>query len=175
METTVDHGTVSASDELLSSDSEPWEHLSIVDVSVLGFVGTLQVFALLVCAHLVRNRKWPPYVTKNPILVVIAVREPAGVGVVRARGGRVLLAVVFWHTAACSAAVPSTCTNCLPLNRDLLFVLLFVLLDIPSRAQTVSGVLWTIAMAISVGYIRRESGDILAACDFEVLLYILHP
>lgn len=36
------------------------------------------------------------------------------------------------------------------------------------RTQTFSGVLWTIAMAISVGFIKRERGDILAACDFEV-------
>ncbi len=55
-----------------------------------------------------------------------------------------------------------------PLSRNHRFVLALVLLDIPSRGQTVSGVLWTIAMAISCGYIRRESGDVLAACDFEV-------
>lgn len=34
--------------------------------------------------------------------------------------------------------------------------------------QTFSGVLWTVSMVIASGYIRREPGDILAACDFEV-------
>lgn len=56
------------------------------------------------------------------------------------------------------------------LNRNLRLVLLRALLNIPSRTQTVSGVLWTITMAIANGYIPRESGDILAACDFEVQL-----
>ena len=35
--------------------------------------------------------------------------------------------------------------------------------------QTFSGVLWTLAMANSTGFWRRHSGDVLAACDFEVL------
>lgn len=85
--------------------SEPWESLSVVDVSIVGLIGTLQVFALLVCVHLLRWRKWPPYVTKSPGLVVVA---------------------------------------------------------------TVSGVLWTFAVAVSHGFIERDKGDVLAACDFEV-------
>lgn len=35
-------------------------------------------------------------------------------------------------------------------------------------SQTFSGVLWNVSMIIASGYIRREAGDILAACDFEV-------
>ena len=85
--------------------SEPWEPLSVVDVSLLGLVGTFQAFAVLICVHLIWCRKWPPYVTKNVDLVV---------------------------------------------------------------TSTVAGVLWTFAMANSFGLIRRERGDILAACDFEV-------
>lgn len=85
--------------------SEPWESLSVVDVSIIGLIGTLQAFALLVCVHLIQWRKWPPYVTKSPGLVVVA---------------------------------------------------------------TVSGVLWTFAIAVSHGFIEREKGDVLAACDFEV-------
>eukprot|EP00903_Cladosiphon_okamuranus_P006656 g6499.t1 len=84
--------------------SEPWDPLSAVDIGILGLIGTLQAFALLICVHLLRWRKWPPYVTKSPILVVIA---------------------------------------------------------------TVSGVLWWVSMAIASGFIEREEGDILAACDFE--------
>ena len=34
--------------------------------------------------------------------------------------------------------------------------------------STVSGILWTIATAISFGFIRREAGDILATCNVEV-------
>ena len=85
--------------------SEPWEPLSVVDVSVLGLVGTFQTFALLICVHLIRWRKWPPYITKNVDLVVTS---------------------AFF------------------------------------------GVLWTITIAISFGFFRREQGDFLAACDFEV-------
>lgn len=36
------------------------------------------------------------------------------------------------------------------------------------HAQTVSGVLWTVSMAIASGFFERSRGDILAACDFEV-------
>lgn len=36
------------------------------------------------------------------------------------------------------------------------------------HAQTLSGVLWNVAKAISAGYIRRERGDLLADCGFEV-------
>lgn len=41
--------------------------------SLLGFIGALQVLSLLMCVHLLRWRKWPPYVTKNVSLVVITV------------------------------------------------------------------------------------------------------
>lgn len=50
-----------------------WEPLSSVDYFVLGFVGVMDMLALLICAHLLWYRKWPPYVTKNVNLVVIAV------------------------------------------------------------------------------------------------------
>ncbi|CAM9258383.1 unnamed protein product, partial [Scytosiphon promiscuus] len=86
---------------------QPWEPLSSVDYAILGFNATFQVAALLICVHLLWCRKWPPYVTKNVNLVVIA---------------------------------------------------------------TLSGVLWTLAMAVSCGFIEREAGDILAACDFERFL-----
>lgn len=36
------------------------------------------------------------------------------------------------------------------------------------NTQTFSGVLWTISMIIAAGFVEREKGDILAACDFEV-------
>lgn len=85
--------------------SEAWEPLSVVDAVILALVGTLQGLALLICVHLIRWRKWPPYVTKNVTLVVIS---------------------------------------------------------------TVSGVLWTVAVYLNTGFIRRQEGDILAACDFMV-------
>lgn len=56
-----------------TASSEPWEPLSSVDFGILGFVATFQAAALLVCVHLLWWRKWPPYVTKNVNLVVIAV------------------------------------------------------------------------------------------------------
>ncbi len=92
MATMADHDVVSTGDERLS-EFGPWEPLSVVDVSVLGLVGTLQLFALLICVHLLRNRKWPPYVTKNPILVVFAVRENRSG--CRARRARALRSVAF--------------------------------------------------------------------------------
>ena len=85
--------------------SEPWEPLSVVDVSLLGLVGTFQAFAVLICVHLICCRKWPPYVTKNVDLVV---------------------------------------------------------------TSAVAGALSTIAVAISFGFFRREQGDFLASCNFEV-------
>ncbi|CAM9480659.1 unnamed protein product, partial [Ascophyllum nodosum] len=33
--------------------------------------------------------------------------------------------------------------------------------------STISGVLWTFTMAITRGYVRRRTGDLLAVCDFE--------
>ena len=94
-----------AGDTAESPDSEPWEPLSVVDVTVLGLVGTFQAIALLICVHLVRWRKWPPYITKNVDLVV---------------------------------------------------------------TSAVAGALSTIAVAISFGFFRREQGDFLASCNFEV-------
>lgn len=41
--------------------------------SLLGVIGALQMLSLLMCVHLLMWRKWPPYVTKNVNLVVIAV------------------------------------------------------------------------------------------------------
>lgn len=52
--------------------SEPSVTLSRVDGILVGLVGTWQAFALLICVHLIWCRKWPPYVTKNVALVVIA-------------------------------------------------------------------------------------------------------
>ncbi|CAN0141568.1 unnamed protein product, partial [Ectocarpus sp. 4 AP-2014] len=91
----------------MMAEDEVWEPLSTPDFWVLGFVATFQTVALLVCAHLLRWRKWPPYVTKNVDVVIIS---------------------------------------------------------------TFSGVLWNVSMIIASGYIRREAGDILAACDFERFL-----
>ncbi|CBJ31524.1 similar to regulator of G-protein signaling 16 [Ectocarpus siliculosus] len=53
------------------SDEEPWEPLTFVDYVMLGMVGAFQAFALGVCIHLIRWRKWPPYVTKNVDIVII--------------------------------------------------------------------------------------------------------
>ncbi|CAN0106221.1 unnamed protein product [Ectocarpus fasciculatus] len=50
---------------------EPWEPLTMADFLILGMVGTCQAFALGVCIHLIRWRKWPPYVTKNVDIVII--------------------------------------------------------------------------------------------------------
>ena len=52
--------------------SEPSVALSRVDGILVGLVGTWQALALLICVHLIWCRKWPPYVTKNVALVVIA-------------------------------------------------------------------------------------------------------
>ncbi|CAM9864710.1 unnamed protein product [Ectocarpus sp. 6 AP-2014] len=52
-------------------DEEPWEPLAFVDYLMLGIVCTFQAFALGVCIHLIRWRKWPPYVTKNVDIVII--------------------------------------------------------------------------------------------------------
>ncbi|CAM9864306.1 unnamed protein product [Ectocarpus sp. 6 AP-2014] len=62
------------------SDEEPWEPLGMADYLMLGIVGTFQAFALGVCIHLFRWRKWPPYVTKNVDIVIIMVEcsEVAG-------------------------------------------------------------------------------------------------
>ncbi|CAB1110198.1 unnamed protein product [Ectocarpus sp. CCAP 1310/34] len=54
------------------AEDEVWEPLSTPDFWVLGFVATFQTVALLVCAHLLRWRKWPPYVTKNVDVVIIS-------------------------------------------------------------------------------------------------------
>lgn len=56
-----------------TASGHEWQPLTSVDYLVLGFVGTLQLAAFLVCVHLIWYRKWPPYVTKNVNLVVIAV------------------------------------------------------------------------------------------------------
>ncbi|CAM9276032.1 unnamed protein product, partial [Pylaiella littoralis] len=97
-----------SSAEVIEIEAENvWKPLSAVDYSLLGFIGALQVLSLLMCVHLLRWRKWPPYVTKNVSLVVIT---------------------------------------------------------------TVSGVLWTLAMALSCGFFRRREGDLLAACDLERFL-----
>lgn len=69
----------------MMTEDEVWEPLSTPDFWVLGFVATFQTVALLVCAHLLRWRKWPPYVTKNVDVVIISV-STAGVG----GGGRTL-------------------------------------------------------------------------------------
>ncbi|CAM9372968.1 unnamed protein product [Ectocarpus fasciculatus] len=53
------------------SDERRWEPLAMADFFVLGMVGTCQAFALGVCVHLIRWRKWPPYVTKNVDMVII--------------------------------------------------------------------------------------------------------
>ncbi|CBJ31531.1 signal transducer, putative [Ectocarpus siliculosus] len=53
------------------SDEEVWEPLTMVDYIMLGFVGTVQAFALGVCVHLLCWRNWPPYVTKNVDIVII--------------------------------------------------------------------------------------------------------
>lgn len=50
-----------------------WQPLSSVDFMLLGFVSIFQLQALVICFHLIWCRKWPPYVTKNVILVVISV------------------------------------------------------------------------------------------------------
>lgn len=56
-------------------EHQAWEPLSFVDFVLLGMVATFQVAALLVCAHLVRWRKWPPYLTKNVDVVVSGNRQ----------------------------------------------------------------------------------------------------
>ncbi|CBJ31530.1 hypothetical protein Esi_0262_0022 [Ectocarpus siliculosus] len=53
------------------SDEEVWEPLTMVDYTMLGFVGTVQAFALGVCVHLLIWRNWPPYVTKNVDIVIV--------------------------------------------------------------------------------------------------------
>ncbi|CAN0019425.1 unnamed protein product [Ectocarpus sp. 12 AP-2014] len=65
------------------SDEEPWEPLTMADYLMLGIVGTFQAFALGVCIHLFRWRKWPPYVTKNVDIVIIMV---SGVCMLRVAG-----------------------------------------------------------------------------------------
>lgn len=52
--------------------SDPSVTLYRVDGILVGLVGTWQAFALLICAHLIWCRQWPPYITKNVTLVVIA-------------------------------------------------------------------------------------------------------
>lgn len=89
----------------VSESGETWETLSLVDFIILGLVSTLQAFTFAICVHLIRWRKWPPYITKNVDLVI---------------------------------------------------------------TSAVSGILWTITKAVANGFARREEGDILAACDFEV-------
>ncbi|CAN0260055.1 unnamed protein product, partial [Laminaria digitata] len=84
-------------------NSEVWEPLSSVDYFMLGLVGTFQMAALLVCAHLIWYRRWPPYVTKNVNIVVITiisgvlwtVTKAIEAGFVRRRVGDVLAACDF--------------------------------------------------------------------------------
>lgn len=52
------------------TENAPWVPLSLLDFFILGMVGTFQFVALIVCVHLVRWRKWPPYLTKNVDVVV---------------------------------------------------------------------------------------------------------
>eukprot|EP00903_Cladosiphon_okamuranus_P006660 g6502.t2 len=79
---------------------QPWEPLSLVDLFILGMVGTFQLVALVVCIHLVRWRKWPPYLTKNVDVVIISTfagilwtgTKAIEVGFVRRRVGDILAA-----------------------------------------------------------------------------------
>lgn len=52
---------------------DPWEPLDLVDYLALGMVGAMQALALGICMHLIRWRKWPPYLTKNVDVVIIMV------------------------------------------------------------------------------------------------------
>lgn len=89
--------------------SKPWEPLAVVDVVCLGLAGTLQGFALLICMHLIRWRKWPPYVSKNVNLVIITtvsgvlwtIASCSSLGFVRWKKGDIL--------AACALEVSITC------------------------------------------------------------------
>eukprot|EP00903_Cladosiphon_okamuranus_P006658 g6501.t1 len=79
---------------------QPWEPLSLVDLFILGMVGTFQLVALAVCVHLVRWRKWPPYLAKNVDVVIISTfagilwtgTKAIEVGFVRRRVGDILAA-----------------------------------------------------------------------------------
>lgn len=57
------------------SVNQPWEPLGMLDYFVLGMVSTFQLVALGVCVHLVKCRKWPPYLTKNVDVVIISVSQ----------------------------------------------------------------------------------------------------
>lgn len=48
-----------------------WEPLGSVDYLMLGVVGMLQAIALGVCVHLIKWRKWPPYLVKNVDIVIL--------------------------------------------------------------------------------------------------------
>ncbi|CBJ28889.1 hypothetical protein Esi_0123_0031 [Ectocarpus siliculosus] len=85
------------------SDNQPWEPLGMLDFFVLGMVSTFQLVALGVCAHLVKWRKWPPYLTKNVDVVIISTfagilwtaTKAIEVGFVRRRAGDLLAACDF--------------------------------------------------------------------------------
>ncbi|CAM9283552.1 unnamed protein product, partial [Ectocarpus sp. 8 AP-2014] len=85
------------------SDNQPWEPLGMLDFFVLGMVSTFQLVALGVCAHLVKWRKWPPYLTKNVDVVIISTfagilwtaTKAIEVGFIRRRVGDLLAACDF--------------------------------------------------------------------------------
>ncbi|CAM9272311.1 unnamed protein product [Ectocarpus sp. 4 AP-2014] len=85
------------------SNNQPWEPLGMLDFFVLGMVSTFQLVALGVCAHLVKWRKWPPYLTKNVDVVIISTfagilwtaTKAIEVGFVRRRVGDLLAACDF--------------------------------------------------------------------------------
>lgn len=58
---------------LAEEDSEDWpnawEPMTSQDFGLLAFTLAHQVVVLSVVVHLVRQRDWPPYVTKNVTLV----------------------------------------------------------------------------------------------------------
>lgn len=51
------------------AQEEGWEDVAWPDYGILGFTAVHQLVVLGVVVHLVRNRDWPPYVTKNVALV----------------------------------------------------------------------------------------------------------
>ena len=46
-----------------------WEPMTSQDIGLLAFTLAHHVVVLCVVVHLVRQRDWPPYVTKNVTLV----------------------------------------------------------------------------------------------------------
>jgi len=62
------------------SDTEElaWEPLGFVDYLILAVVGVLQAVALGVCVHLIKWRKWPPYLVKNVDIVILMASSVEG-------------------------------------------------------------------------------------------------